>query len=413
MLIQGLPILEDLPIALQVILSRALFLLFTVFLIIIIRRIIKMILIRPIRRWDERVPHLDAQLILDKMMLPVRFLAIALAIGISGEIFAVGDSIDSFISNVARTFLILTFLVAAYRIIDLLMPSSVHLSDITGIEMEERLIPFFRTAVKLVIIVLGVFIVLGEWDYDITGLIAGFGLGGLALSLAAQDTAANLFGFMALVSDNPFNVGEFIITPDAEGIVEHVGLRTTRIRRLDQAVIYVPNSRMANSSIINWSRLEKRRLDYTLTVTYSTSAGEMRVLLHRLREMLKSQEKVDPDSVVVYFMDFGSSSLDILVRCFIHITDWGEFQAEKERLHLEVMNIVNDLGLDFAFPSMSLYVENIPPVSAPEDVVAPRLSRRERALKEGRIIETPSRAKTSDDPEENITGQQDEDEDTS
>ncbi len=410
MIIDQIPLLDDLPPAAKALIARVLFVIMTMVLIVVLRHVMTLLLLRPFKRLSNRIGYIDNTVVLKAMMLPLRLFVIAIAITISGQIFAVGDSVDAFISNIARTFIVLAVLVGIYRVIDLLMPSSTRLSNVTGILLEERLIPFLRTGIKLLIIVIGVVIVLRDWNYDVTGLIAGFGLGGLALALAAQDVAANLFGFMALVSDNPFDVGEFIITPDAEGIVEHVGLRTTRLRRLDQALIYVPNSKMANSTIINWSRLEKRRLDYTIGITYNTSTGDLRVLLHRLREMLKTQEKVDPESVVVYFMDFADSALEILIRCYIHIKDWSEFQAEKERIHLEVIEIVTSLGLDFAFPSMSLYVENIPPIAAmpekPEET-PPKLTSKERALKEGVIEEVPDPAKTTDNPEENITGQQD------
>src|SRR5262249_8920002 len=150
-----------------------------------------------------------------------------------------------------------------------------------------------------------------EWGYDVTGLIAGLGLGGLAISLAAQDTLSNIFGFAAIVSDRPFVVGEYVKTKDVEGSVERVGLRSTRVRQIDQAVVAVPNSMLASSAILNWSRLSKRKLEVTLGVTYKTRPDQMEALLASLREMLKAHDKVDPNSVVVYFIGFGQSALNI------------------------------------------------------------------------------------------------------
>jgi MscS family membrane protein len=409
MILDNIPLLEGASPAIKALIARLLFVVVAFVLLVVLRSILTILLIPTFKRFAKRIDY-DHTTILRDMALPLQFFVIAIAITISSHIFAVGDSVDVFIGNIASSFVILALLMGLYRIIDLLMPSSNRLSTVTGIVLEERIIPFIRTGIKLLIIVMGVVIILQRWNYDVTGLIAGFGLGGLALALAAQDIAANLFGFMALVSDNPFDVGEFVITPDAEGIVEHVGLRTTRLRRLDQALIYVPNSKMANSTIINWSRLEKRRLDYTININYGTTTGEMRVLLHRLREMLKSQEKVDQDSVVVYFIDFTDSALKVLLRCFIYLKDWSEFQAEKERIHLEVIDIITSLGIEFAYPSMSLYVENIPPVSAPIDreMASPQLTLKERAIKDKMIEDVPDTAKTTDNPEENVTGQQDE-----
>src|SRR5262249_35855949 len=132
---------------------------------------------------------------------------------------------------------------------------------------------------KLLFIVLAVLVIVQEWGYDPSGLIAGLGIGGLAISLAAQDTVKNLFGFTTIVGDQPFTVGDFIKTADVEGTVEHVGVRSTRIRRQDQAYVTVPNSVLANSAILNWSRLSKRWIDMTLRITYDASRSDILKLL--------------------------------------------------------------------------------------------------------------------------------------
>ncbi|MFW5690981.1 MAG: mechanosensitive ion channel family protein [Chloroflexota bacterium] len=415
-MIDQIPLLNDLPPGLREFVARLLLAVLIVILIVVLRRIVTWILLTPLRRLAKTTGFQKDDAIIDVMAQPIRLIVVAFAILIGLEILGVGDSLDVFIANVARTLVILALLAALYKFIDLLAPSSIQLTRVTGLSIEERLLPFIRTGAKLVIIAVGAVIIIQEWGYDVSGLIAGFGLGGLAFSLAAQDTVSNLFGFMAIVSDSPFDVGEYIIMSEAEGLVEHVGLRTTRIRRPDQAIIYVPNSTMANSAITNWSRLQKRRMDYVLGVTYDTRSGDIRVLLHRIREMLRQQELVEPDSVVVYFLGFGDSALNILVRCHVLLSDWGEFHAEQERLNLLVMDIVDELGMSIAFPSMSLYVENLPPVDtpdrSPERDLEPRLNAVERALKSGRIDQAPEPPKPpTGTADENVTGQQDEGED--
>ena len=193
-------------------------------------------------------------------------------------------------------------------------------------------------------------IIIQVWGYDVSGLIAGLGIGGLAISLAAQETLSNIFGFATIVSDRPLVVGEYIKTPNVEGIVERVGLRSTRVRQLDQAVVTVPNSLMASSTILNWSRLAKRQINLTLGVTYATTPDQMESLLDALRTMLKQRDTVDPDSVVVYFIEFGGSSLNILIRCYVNLADWGAFTAEKEKVLLEVMRVVEQRQLADRLP---------------------------------------------------------------
>lgn len=410
MLVNEIELLAELPPSTRALIARLLLFITVLVLIIVFRRVLTWIIVRPLRRIARRTGFEQDEIILERMMLPIRLFVIAVAIAVGVALFEIGDSVDDFLLNVSRTILIIAVLTGIYRLVDLLAPTSVRLSRVTGISIDDSLLPFLRTGLKLVVIAVGLVIVLQEWDYDVSGLIAGLGLGGLALSLAAQDTIANLFGFMSIVSDNPFDIGEYIITPDAEGIVEHVGLRSTRIRRLDQAVVYLPNNKLASNPITNWSRLHKRRINYTLGVTYDATSGDVRVLLERIRTLLRDEELVETDSITVIFTEFGDSALNILVRAYVQIADWGEFHLYQEQMHMRIMDIVEQLNLSFAFPSMSLYVENLPPVvrEQPEERPDPKLSPRERALKAGHVIRTEQKPETSDDPEENITNQQDE-----
>jgi MscS family membrane protein len=162
------------------------------------------------------------------------------------------------------------------------------------------------------------------------------------------------------VSDRPLVVGDYVVTPYGEGIVEHVGIRSTQLRRLDQALVMIPNNLLNNCEILNWSRLSKRRLDLVLSLRYDTTPDRIEDFLARVREMLHDRPTVEDDSVVVYFINFNASSLDVMVRCYILIADWGEFTAEKEAINLKLMDIAQDAGVGFAYPSTSLYVEQMP-----------------------------------------------------
>ena len=211
-----------------------------------------------------------------------------------------------------------------------------------------------RTAIKLILIALALVIIIQEWGYDVSGLVAGLGLGGLAFSLAAKDTVENLFGFTTIVGDQPFMVGEFIKSNDIEGTVEHVGIRSTRIRQPDQSYVTVPNSKLASSPILNWSRLSKRWYNTTLRVTYSASRQEIVELMGRIRSMLAEREKVQADSIIVNFINFGDFGFEILVRCYINLADWPTFTNERETINLEIMRIFEELGRKMAFPSRTM-----------------------------------------------------------
>lgn len=387
-MLDKLPGYNELSQDMQTLVSRLLLVLAAVIIIWIMRRVVTWILVRPLRRITRRIGYEQDDILVDAILPPMRYFVVAAALLVSARILEAGDSIIGFVENLGRSIIVLGLILLLNHLIDLFATTSARFAAITGISIEERLLPFFRTGVKIVNIAIGVVIIVQVWGYDISGLIAGIGIGGLAVSLAAQDTIANLFGFTAIVGDRPFNVGEYIVTPDVEGVVEHVGIRSTRVRRLDQALVTVPNNKLANSAILNWSRLAKRRIDYILGVTYDASSDDLRLLLHRIREMLNARPTIEPESVVVYFLNFGDNALEILIRAYVRLADWAQFTAEKEQINLEIMDIVAELNLAIAFPSRSLYIENMPEVivkSGAEhisrsEIEYSKLSPRERAL---------------------------------
>jgi MscS family membrane protein len=336
-------------------------------LIWFLRRLLTAIVIAPLRGLSRRREARWGEALLDSVMTPARLLIIALGLAIGATILQVDTETNSFVQHLIRMFIILAVAMAVYNAVDALAPSSSYLFRLTGLNISERLLPFLRTAAKMILVAFALVIVIQEWGYDVSGLVAGLGLGGLAFSLAAQDTVSNVFGFTTIVGDQPFIVGEFIRTPDVEGTVEHVGVRSTRVRQLDQAYVTVPNSKLASSAILNWSRLSKRRLNTILSLTYGTSPDSLRTLRDRIRALLAARETVQTDSIVVYFIEFGESSLNMLVRCYLLLPDWGAFTAEQESIFLEIMDIIEELGLSLAFPSRSVYIENHSRIVAPEE----------------------------------------------
>jgi MscS family membrane protein len=250
-------------------------------------------------------------------------------------------------------------LVFIYRMIDILLPTTRAWFRMTGIVIEERLLPFIRVSMKILLITLGVVLIIQELGYDINALLTALGVGGFGLSLAAKDTVANVFGFVSIVGDRPCDVGDYIRTPHGEGIVEEVGIRSTKLRQLDQALVSIPNNLLNNCYILNWSRLQKRRIDMKITVRYDTSTEQLSLFIERMRAMLADRPTVQEDSIVVFLTDFNVSSLDVLVRCYVKIADWKEFTAEKERIMVESFNMARELNVHFAFNTVSLHIEDL------------------------------------------------------
>lgn len=345
---------EDLPDPVNdiilVILAILLIWLLQSFFVSALNRLLNRLVNRTSRKFDDRLLQMTRR--------PIRLIVIAIGLFAVIQISGISNDTTVFLDNFARTIVIFAFFLLFYQLTSFVTATSRLWRVITGIQVDEKLLPFVRTAARIVIISLGLVIILEEWGYDVGGLIAGLGIGGLAFALAAQDTLANLFGFSTIVGDRVFVEGEFIVTSDVEGTVEHVGIRSTRIRRLDQALVTVPNSTLASSVILNWSRVYKRQIDFKLGITYAANSQQLRELLATLRHTLQAREKVDEDSVVVYFTNFGDSALEILIRCYVYLADWTAFTAEKEQINLSVMEIITNHGLSIAFPSQSVYIEN-------------------------------------------------------
>ncbi|MFN8371709.1 MAG: mechanosensitive ion channel [Anaerolineae bacterium] len=332
--------------------------------VFLLRRTLTWLIFAPVRRTLDRTQWQPGNIAFDIITTSVRYFLIAFGLYLGALILGLSDV---FVERMVRTFVIIGVAVGSYRAVEVIALSRRQLRNVTGLEIEEELLPFIRTALRLVIISLGLVIIVQEWGYDVSGLIAGLGLGGLAFSLAAQDTVANLFGFTAVVGDRPFVEGEFIKIPEAEGRVEHVGLRSTRVRQLDQSLVTVPNSKMATAAIINWSRLSKRRYVNKIGIDYKTSSQQIRDLLPKVRTMLEQRSAVEKESVQVFFNTFGQNALEIDIVCFIRLPDYVQFCVEREAINLAMMDLVESIGLQLAEPRIMLESLPVYPLVSPTE----------------------------------------------
>ena len=228
----------------------------------------------------------------------------------------------------------------------------------TSSKLDDQLVPIFQKTAKVFLYILAIIYLIQAFGYSISGIVAGLGIGGLAVAMAAKDTIANLFGSIMLISDRPFRVGDWIKVGDDEGYVEQIGLRSTRIRTFPKTLITVPNSVIANASINNFSRMPKRRIKMTVGVTYETTADQMDEVVRKIRNLLKEHPEVDQDFSLVNFTDFGASSLDIFIYYFTKTTNWERHLEAKQDINLSIMRIIEESGLSIAFPSHTVYLKN-------------------------------------------------------
>lgn len=252
------------------------------------------------------------------------------------------------------------------RLIDVIAEAFVNVEDGEGrSEMEKQLVPLIVRVLRMVLFIFVSIAIIQQWGYDVTSLIAGLGIGGLAFALAAKPTLENWFGSVMIFSDRPFAVGDWVRTPVGEGIVEEVGLRSTRIRTFDDTLITVPNSDVADKQVENCSAMTRRRILTHIQIAYGADRAQIEQIMQAIRARLKDDERVEAGSSIVFLDKFGSSSIELLVQCWSLSTNYNEFMATKEAIFLDVMSIVEEARARFAVPSQIVHLDPDSPRDAP------------------------------------------------
>lgn len=226
--------------------------------------------------------------------------------------------------------------------------------------IDAQLIPFLNRTMKVVIIVLGVLVTAQNLGVNVMSILAGLGVGGLALALAAKDTAANLFGSVMILLDRPFHLGDTVNINGVEGTVEEIGFRSTRIRTYFDSIVTIPNSEVANAKIDNLGQRRRRRTHITLGLTYDTPPEKLEGFIEGTKQILNNRDEIKKENYQVAFQGFGENSLDIMVHFYIEGNDWANDLYLKQNVFLEILKLAKEIGISFAFPTRTLHVENFP-----------------------------------------------------
>lgn len=267
---------------------------------------------------------------------------------------------EQFIHRVLQVGFYFVFFWMMWRTIDVLRHATGQSRWVVNHLAFRALLPLTARVAKVAVFALGAIALLSQLGYPITSLVAGLGIGGLALALAAQKTVENLFGAFSIGADQPFVEGDFVKIEDFVGTVEAIGLRSTRIRTLDRTIITMPNGKLADMRLESFSVRDRMRLSTILGLVYETTPAQMRAVLEGLERVLRNHPKIWPDAVVVRFQSFGESSLNIEVMAWFQTADWSEFQLIRQDVLLQFMDVVKDEGSDFAFPTRTLHLASAP-----------------------------------------------------
>jgi MscS family membrane protein len=325
----------------------------------LLRQVISKIIIKTLKELTTKTKTTLDDTIVEVLEEPLKLSSVVFGFFLAKEWLHI-ETFDGFLSSVVKSFALFILFWILYRLIDNFEIFFIKFSQKFGKELSKDIENFIIKTLRLIIIVIAIMSILQEWGINVTAFVASLGLVGMAFALAAKDTAANLFGSLVIFTDRPFKIGDWIQTPQVEGTVEEIGIRSTKVRTFAQALVSVPNANIANEAITNWSRMGKRRIKMRLGLTYATNTNQMNLILEQIRQMLKDHPQIHQDTIMIYFDEFSDSSLSLFCYFFTKTTVWAEYLQVREDVNLKIMKIVEDNKASFAFPSQSLYIEKLP-----------------------------------------------------
>ena len=223
-------------------------------------------------------------------------------------------------------------------------------------KFDDLLAQVIGKTLKIIVYTVGFIIGADLFGLPLNSIVTGLGIGGIAVAMAAKDTIANIFGFVTIVTDRPFNIGDWVKVQRSEGTVEKLGFRSTQIRTFYNSVISIPNSTFLNSSVDNMGLRKYRRFSTNLSLTYSSEADDIESFCEGVRELIRQHPQTRKDYFFVTLNNLSDSSLDILLYCFFEVESWDEELAARHRLLVDILRLAKQLSVNFAFPTQTLFM---------------------------------------------------------
>ena len=325
------------------------------FIFLIFRGLISKLIIKKLEIISKRTTNKLDDTFVKAMEGPARFLPLVLGFFFASYYMSFGDETRSFIENINRTLITILLFWVIHQIIE---PISYILSGLDKL-LTRELIGWIIKSLKILIFILGAAAVLELWGIKIGPIIAGLGLFGVAVALGAQDLFKNLISGILVLVEKRFKMGDWILVEGIiEGIVEKIGFRSTVIRKFDKSLAIIPNFQFAENAVINISKITNWRISWIITLQYDTTVDQLKTIRDQIEDHINKSEDYDINVGVAVRIDkFSDSSIDLYIRCFTKTDSWNEMLKVKERLAIEIKQIVEGNKASFAFPSQSIYVE--------------------------------------------------------
>jgi MscS family membrane protein len=349
----------------RLITALAIFVIFLVF-----RRLFTRFVMSAIKRMARKTGSTFDDHAVEALENPIRFIPIVLGVFFVVEYLEFSGTFALIGEHMVRSLIAFVIFWGLFKLVDPFSQFLKRLEKMFTLAMVEWLVK----AIKAAFIFIGVATILQIWGIQVGPIIAGLGLFGVAVALGAQDLFKNLIAGILIIAEKRFNKGDWIlVVGTVEGTVESIGFRSTVVRRFDLAPVFVPNTKLSDSAVINFSSMGHRRIYWKIGVEYRTTVDQLRAIRDGIETYVLENDAFakPPETLLFVRIDrFSDSSIDIMLYCFTKTTNWGEWLEIKEHLAYAIKDIVEDSGSAFAFPSQSLYIETAPGDS-PEPFVLP------------------------------------------
>ncbi len=329
-----------------------------IFIGFFLRRLFEFVLNNYIRRITKRTSFTWDDDLMNGVERPIGFIVMMLFFMITYTNLQLSVTVNLYLPKLLDILISVGFIWLFYNLSDVLAKYLGVITSKTENKLDDQLIPLIRKTLRFFIVTMGIILILQNNGYNVASLIAGLGIGGLAVALAARDTLANFFGSITIFLDRPFRIGDWIKIGGVEGIVEEVGFRSTRVRTFYNSLVSLPNSNVANTHIDNYGLRKYRRLKTNLGLTYSTTPEQMEAFVEGLKGIVKANKNFRQDYFEIHFNSFGASSLDILVYVFFDVPSWSDELQQRHNFLLEILRLAQELGVEFAYPTQTLHVDS-------------------------------------------------------
>ena len=309
-----------------------------------------------IRKLTSKTKSRLDDLLIDSLERPVIFLLFTAGFWWGSTFLTLGEKAAGVFSNI--TTILITINVAWFlmNILDAIIVNYLQpVASRSKSDLDDALLPIVRKALKIIIVVITIILIIDNFGYDVTSLVAGLGIGGIALALAAQDMLKNLFGGVSVITDKPFKLGDRIrLDEKNDGFVREIGIRTTRIETLDGTMVVIPNSKIADTILENISKEQARKVKITLGVTYDTTNKKMEQAKRIIEDVIRENEDTKDESLVSFF-NFGDSALEILVIYWIR--NFDNILGARDHVNMEIKKRFEKARIEFAYPTQTVFVK--------------------------------------------------------